>query len=374
MMGRSDGRIKVVRLLPTLDFGGVESRAILQAGLLDRERFDLRVCTFWRDGEAGAKIRALGVPVDVLDVDPSVRNPNATLALWHYLHTQRPDVLHASISEAMFHGAWASYAAGVPLRIIEEVGRPTRSQAGHVAFAAISMLVNRVVGVSQITCDYLIKEDRMAAERVRLIYNCGKPEYFAQPPVERLRAPDAPLRIFTAGRLVPVKNHSALLDVMAELVLVRGLNVRLEIAGDGPLREELAARIRALGLSAHVMLLGFRDDIRALLDASDVFVLPSFDEGCSVALIEAMASGILVVGSTAGGILEVLGELSANYAIPASDIQGWADVLERIYHLPAAARHTLGQQARHIAEERFSPARYIKNLEDMYMESRRATR
>src|SRR4051812_22494897 len=96
-------RTRVVRLLPTLDFGGVESRAILQSELHDRERLDLRVCTFHRAGAAADAIRALGIPVDVLGQDPRIRNARASLALAAYLLRTKPDIVHASIVEANFH-------------------------------------------------------------------------------------------------------------------------------------------------------------------------------------------------------------------------------------------------------------------------------
>jgi glycosyltransferase involved in cell wall biosynthesis len=365
-------RIKVVRLLPTLDFGGVESRAILQAELQDRERFDLRVCAFWRDGVAAQKIRALGIQVDILEADPAIRNHAATLALWRYLDRERPDVLHASIAEAMFHGAIAGYAARVPLRIIEEVGRPQRSPLGNLSFAGLSCLVDRVVGVSQVTCDYLIEHDRMIAERVKLIYNCGKPEYFLEP--SRARVAGQALRVFTAGRLVPVKNQHMLLEAMSILVHERKLPIQLQIAGDGELAEGLARQIQALSLSAHVELLGFRNDVRALLDQSDVFVLPSHDEGCSVALIEAMASGISVLGSTAGGILEVLGELAPRCSVPAHDVAGWVEALAALATMPLQEREQRGLEGRAIAIARFSPERYIGNVEAMYLEATKKQR
>ena len=64
-MNTSHERIKVVRLIPVLDFGGVESRFILQSKLIDRERFDFRVCTFWKPGAAAEKIRESGIEVEV---------------------------------------------------------------------------------------------------------------------------------------------------------------------------------------------------------------------------------------------------------------------------------------------------------------------
>ena len=366
----SSDRLIITRLVPVLDFGGVESRLVLQAQLLDRERFDLRICTFWKPGAAADAIRALGLSVDVLGVDPSIRNLQATAALYQYLRQVRPHVLHASVAEAMWHGALAGALAGVPWRLIEDVGMPQRSPLAQLMFGAASRLAHRVIGVSQATCDYLITHERMPAERVRLIYNCGKPQYFG--PTTRHQAEARPFRVLTAGRLVPVKNQLALVEAFGQLV-ERHPQAQLWIAGEGELREALQARIDALGLTSQATLLGFRQDVRALLDQSDVFVLPSHSEGCSIALIEAMATGIPVLGSTASGICEVMGELGASWMVPAQDVSGLGQALIRLADLSPEQRDALGLQARQIALRRFSPEVYMNNLQAIYLDGASAT-
>ena len=68
-----NAKLRVVRVVPVLDFGGVESGLVVHGRLHDRTAFDLRVCTFWKAGRAADAVRREGVPVDVLGVDPSIR-------------------------------------------------------------------------------------------------------------------------------------------------------------------------------------------------------------------------------------------------------------------------------------------------------------
>lgn len=357
-------RIKVVRLLPVLDFGGVESRIVLQSQLMPRDKFDFRVCAFWRPGAAAEKIRALGVTVDILGEDPSIRNPRALAALYQYLRQEKPDVLHASIGEAMFHGSLAGLLAGVPVRLIEEVGMPARAPAAKLAFSGLSRIVNGVIGVSQATCDYLIEQEKMPRDRVKLVYNCGKPQYFG--PLERQWAvTDRPFRLFTAGRLVPVKNQKVLIAATGKL-LDAGLDVELWIAGEGESRGELEAQIKSLGLEERVKLLGFRQDIDALLLQTDAFILSSYTEGCSVALVEAMATATPVVGSTADGIKEVMGELGAQWLNAPDDLEAWVESLRALVALDAPEREALGLKGHQIAHTRFSPEVYMRNLTSLY--------
>lgn len=363
MSVETDRRIRVVRLVPVLDFGGVESRLVLQSQMIDRSEFDYRVCTFSRPGEAAQRVRNAGIPVDVLSVDPAVRNPRATARLTTYLHQHTPHILHASIAEANLHGAIAGALTQVPCRIVEEVGIPSRSRLGRTVFGGIYGLTHKVVGVSQATCDILRREGAPDG-KLELIYNCADPDFFDVSIEERPAAP--PVQFLALGRLVPVKNHANLVRAFRQVV-DRMPRVRLRIAGEGRLRDDLAALIQSLGLDDHVRLLGFRRDVGQLLQTSHFFVLPSWTEGCSISLVEAMSSGLVPLGSTAGGITEVMGELEQGQ-IPPDDIEGWAEAMIRCAMMTPDERCRLGRKVRQIAQRRFSPWVYNRKVSTMYRE------
>jgi phosphatidylinositol alpha-1,6-mannosyltransferase len=122
-------------------------------------------------------------------------------------------------------------------------------------------------------------------------------------------AGQAPWTLVSVGSLEQLyKGTDVLIDAVAQLV-ASGLDVTYEHVGDGRHRPELEHRARALGLADRVRLLGALPagaQVREVLDRADVFVLPSRTEGLPRALIEAMARGLPAVGSTAGGIPELL--------------------------------------------------------------------
>lgn len=93
------------------------------------------------------------------------------------------------------------------------------------------------------------------------------------------------------GRLAPEKNHSFILDVFSHLVRLKH-NVVLWLIGEGQERKNIEARVGELGLESQVRLFGSRDDIEALLAASDAFIFPSRFEGLPFSLLEAQASGL----------------------------------------------------------------------------------
>lgn len=137
--------------------------------------------------------------------------------------------------------------------------------------------------------------------------------------VELGLAPDD-FAVLAIGDLNENKNHRVLVEAVAKLPA----NVILFIAGDGPLRGELEALAERLGVSGRVRLLGFRSDVAALLNACDLFCLPSRREGLPVSLIEAMATGTPVLASDARGCADVLGGLADGFVVRERDAGIWA--------------------------------------------------
>jgi len=149
------------------------------------------------------------------------------------------------------------------------------------------------------------------------------------------------------GRLDPIKDHRTLLAAHAR---VRAAVPQLEllVVGDGPERERLMA-----SAPEGVRFLGNRDDVPAILQALDVFVLPSTNEGISNTILEAMASGIAVVASRVGGNPELVEDGRTGTLFAAGDAGALADAL----HAYAASRDLVarhGSAGRRRAEEAFS--------------------
>ncbi len=118
---------------------------------------------------------------------------------------------------------------------------------------------------------------------------------------ERLGIPSGAFVAGSMGRLSPQKNPGMIVDAALALPDVHWLMI-----GDGPLREELEARIRREGLEGRVHLAGLRTDAAACLGALDLFVLPSLWEGAPLTILEASAAGIPIAAADVGGVSEIL--------------------------------------------------------------------
>ncbi len=160
------------------------------------------------------------------------------------------------------------------------------------------------------------------------------------------------LRLLCAANLIEQKGHFDLLDALG-IAAQRNVEYRCDIAGDGPLLQQLERRICELGLSRRVFLRG-RVDHAQLLESLrrgeyDVAVLASRSagrgrmEGIPVALIEAMAAGLPCIATDSGSIPELL-DGTAGFVVPVGDVKSFADAIERL--ADSDLRTELGRNAR----------------------------
>jgi glycosyltransferase involved in cell wall biosynthesis len=190
------------------------------------------------------------------------------------------------------------------------------------------------------------------AGQYAVIPNGIEPERFGRPP-----SPE-PGRIITVGRLAPPKRPDLALRALSELRREHP-HARLDIVAEGPLRAETEALVRELGLGDAVRLLGKRDDVPELLSRAQCFLLTSDYEGCPYTVLEAMAAGVPVVSTRAGGLPELVAEGETGLlADPGSahsvaaalarviDDSGWASALGEEGRRRVRACHSLDRMVR----------------------------
>ncbi len=156
--------------------------------------------------------------------------------------------------------------------------------------------------------DYKIAQKRLNAKKVEYLPGVGvdlvkfdKRTADREIVREKLGIPEGMIWILAVGELIERKNHETLIRAVSE---IKG--VYLTIAGQGPLQEYLLSLIDVLGVSDRIRLLGFRTDVSELCAGADIFALPSFQEGLSVALMEAMSSAKPVICSLIRGNTDLI--------------------------------------------------------------------
>jgi sugar transferase (PEP-CTERM/EpsH1 system associated) len=235
-----------------------------------------------------------------------------------------------------------------------------------------SPLVERYVVVSKDLERYLVRRVGIAAGRISQIYNGVDTERFAPRPsgaIDGLPAEFAEqdtLVIGTVGRIQPVKDQVTLLKAFAELVQSYA-RLRLAVIGDGPLLGDLRRFAETLGIAKLTWLPGAIGNIPDALRRFDVFVLPSLSEGISNTVLEAMASGVPVVATAAGGNLEIVEDGYCGRLFPPGDVATLARLLSG-YIVDPLLRQAHAVAARRVAVERFSLDTMVRKYQEIYLD------
>lgn len=361
--------MKVMQIVPVLNYGGIESHRYMIAKYHDPQSYELMFCCLKDQGMISEKIEALGYPVIYLNQDVKIPNFKLILVLYRLFKKENPDIVHACASEANFHAVIAAYLARTPVRIAEEIGIPRQSKKAKVIFRGVYALSTAVIGVSKKVQEYLIGENKVPPRKVKLIYNPYDIERYKEYS-NHLNTKKSVINIIGVGRLVEEKNFRMLINAFAE-VHKKHPELSLTIVGDGPLKASLQNQISSLKMQDDIHLSGFREDIPALLQKSDLFILPSKSEGLSIALIEAMAMGMLVIGTDVGGIPDVIGKnRSMGWLVPNDDAESMSKAIEEVICLSTEEKNTISYNAKRGVVEKFSPYKYMETLDDFYKKLR----
>ncbi|MCB1929247.1 MAG: TIGR03088 family PEP-CTERM/XrtA system glycosyltransferase [Rhodocyclaceae bacterium] len=288
----------------------------------------------------------------------------------------RPAIVHTR-NLAALEAAVPALAAGVPVRIHGEHGWDVGDLSGQNnknrwIRRLYAPFVSHYVALSGQIETYLQQRVGISAGRIERICNGVDTARF-RPADDRAAPPEMPFDparhrlIGTVGRLQPVKDQRALLEAFAAVVSrnPEASEWRLVIVGDGPLRESLECRARALGVDDLLWMAGQRDDVAELMRRFDLFVLPSIAEGISNTVLEAMASGVAVIATDVGGNRELVDDGVCGTLVAPSDVAGLADAIEA-YMKDSRAREAAGIAARNRVEQRFSIERAVGDYCSLY--------
>jgi glycosyltransferase involved in cell wall biosynthesis len=137
-----------------------------------------------------------------------------------------------------------------------------------------------------------------------------------------------PVTMVNIGRFAEQKGHLLLIEAMAE-VQRRGVDVRLVLVGDGPLRRPIERAIAQEGLGARITLTGWQDEagVRRAIEEAHALVLPSFAEGLPMVVMEALASSRPVIATWVAGVPELMQDQRTGWLVPAGDALALAEAI-----------------------------------------------
>lgn len=350
--------MKILRLTTFLDFGGIEKRMVNIASVDDNHEWIF--CALNKGGIAEKEILAKGKKVYCLNLNYNIPSLLTIYQLYKFLKIQQPDVLHTSGAEANFHGIIAGKLAGVPKIIGEEIGIPQQGFMAKIIFSLIFKLADSVVGNSIPVVTYLRDENKVPSQKLALIPN---PILTGSLPEKDLKETD--FTIISVSRLDKVKNIKDLIKVTGRL-LEEGFKVKLMIVGSGPEELSLKEQVQQMNLTRHISFQGFEPDPYTLLLRSDVFVLNSFKEGFSNALMEAMYSGTPSISTATGAAEELINHGENGWLVEVNNPQDLYEKLKSVIKLSPEERVQIGLKAKTWIEENYALERHIESLLALY--------
>jgi glycosyltransferase involved in cell wall biosynthesis len=349
--------------------GGTQRHLIEVLRLIDRRRFRPLVVVAKSGGELGEAVEACDVEMVELALGESLfsrdfaRCVRETAALFA---NRGVDVVQCFQWRPALIGVSAAHLARRGRIVAGRRSVPVERGLRGILDDLVVQLADRIV----VNAEALRPRGRAGA-RTEVIPSGVDTERFRARPGERAAAKAAlgvpagvPL-VGTVGRLEGRKGTDTLIEAARGLA-ERGIaDWRLAIAGEGPLRGDLTALAERLGVRDRVLFVGARSDVREILAALDVFVLPSRTEGMSNALLEAMAMELPVVATAVGGNPEVVTADVAGVLVPAEDPPGMAGAVAALLQAPDRAAR-LARAGRQRVEERYGSRAMVRRLEAVY--------
>lgn len=367
--------IRIAYLIDTVESptAGTEGQLLYLLRHLDRGRFAPVLCTLrsspWLESSFDLCPRHV-VGVRSFKKGGDWRN---IVDFARYLRSEEIDIVQTFFRDSSIAGTIAARLAGRPLVI------GSRRNQGYWMESRRELLLQRVVNrwVSLFianclnTRDWSVAVERIAGERIRVVYNGLDPERFAGDPVRSrekgrslLGLPEGVPVVGIVANLRPVKGIDIFLQA-AGLLRTSFPLARFVVVGEGPERGRLEHLAEALGVAERVTFLGRREDVPDLLPGFDTGVLASRSESFSNALVEYLAAGLPVVCTDVGGCREAVEEGINGFVVPGGDPSALA---EGIANALRCERGALGERNRRKAQALFSGTESVRAHEAIYAE------
>ncbi|MBI3087370.1 MAG: glycosyltransferase family 4 protein [Candidatus Omnitrophica bacterium] len=366
-------RLRLMLVISSSELGGAERVVQLLCRSLDVERFAPAVvcppsAAMERiAGERGMAYWPLAFPVPV--------RWRAVRQLARLIREHRPDIIHTHLILADLYGMLACRIARGPVWVstihgpnyLLPWGSPLERAQRWCLGWFYRALYQACDGVA--TCSEAVKQAvssglgiRVAPSKTTVIHNGIALQPFSAALNGASRRAARPT-VVCVSNFAPFKGHEVLVEALRRLTSPNP--VRCLMVGDGPTRGRIERAVQAAGLSQAVEFLGFRDDVPAILREADAVVLPSHWEPFGLVILEAMAAGVPVVATAAGGVPEIVTDGETGLLVPPGDARAMAQAVARVLS-EEPLRQRLVAQAAELVRTRFTAEAMARAYERWY--------
>lgn len=344
----------------------------LESGMTTEERSVVET----RMGEA----RRRGVRVGVLSslvrrIDP-ILDLKTFISLLAHFHREKPEIVHTHSSKAGLLGRWAGWLARVPHIIHTPHGHVFSGHFDKHASAFFfwlekitDLITDRTIALTKGEKDDYLKLLLTRDKKLEIVHSGVNIEAFenSAPDISRKKESvnieaGSPVVGFV-GWLLPIKGPDILLKAM-EKVWIDHPDATLVYVGKGESENILKFHANETGVLPKVKFLGWRQDIPEIMRLFDVFVLPSRNEGMGRVLVEAMATGLPVIGSRVGGIPDLIRDGYNGFLFEAEHPDNLAYAISRLL-ADKKLRTSMGKRGRNMAKD-YSIEAMVQKIDRLY--------
>jgi glycosyltransferase involved in cell wall biosynthesis len=366
--------------------GKTKSMAELACGL-DAGRYRAEVCCFDEENSPlSGKLRSHGVPIHEIRCADGV-NAQVVTRLIKLMRRVRPDVVHCYNPRAMIYGGTAAKLSGVGARVgalsafgclvpdqkYDFLPQPLFTTKWHhrVRNRLAVGLMRRLVVVSPSLGARFFRYNRLPTHKLSVVpyaISLQAAHRYSNDEVAAMRrqigAAPGDVLVGSVGRLVEQKDYPTQFRAFA-LAVKDAPELRMVLAGAGPLRANLEQMARESGVAERVHFMGHCDRVPLVLRALDVFVMTSMFEPYGVALIEAKAAGLPVVATAVGEVPDLVTNQTSGLLVPAKSPEPLAAALVRLAK-DATLRKRMGMESLREASERHDLDKCLRAYQDLY--------
>jgi len=375
--------IKVLHLIKTLNLGGAELNLFNLVQATDQERFEIHV-GYSFGGELEDKFKGIGVKLfkfaEGVHKIKSFASFAIILKLIAYILKNKINIVH---THSFNPHTWGSIAAKITgAKIIEHVhdsrylepsdyakSREFNKQFRYIKY--YKKVSDVVIVLTKQNYEFILKNRLYDRAQVRIIQNgiaipeeTKEKEEIRMTLMRDLNIDENNLVILTATRISPEKNVELIFRI-APRVKKEYQNIVFIISGDGPLFKELKEKYRTLDDT--VKMIGYHPRIDRLLNITDIFLLPSFLELHSIAILEALSMKVPVVVSNVGSNNEFIENWNNGVILDPATSDVWAEAIVKLLK-DTQLRQSIGQKGYELCKERFDIRKVARKIEDIYVE------
>jgi glycosyltransferase involved in cell wall biosynthesis len=374
---KSTHKTKIAFVIDQLGTGGTERQLKLLAEGLDRDRFEPSL--YLLRGERDHPLKPAGIPCNVLGIH-SIGSLNGLRKIWAFsrmLRAEGCNVVHTFFQDAALCGAmagrlaradrilvsirdmlfWADPASIRPLRLAIKLSHEVLVNSNAVRDKVLHLTGKKPVQVihNGIETGNGFLNNKEAKQRVAEEFGFDI---------------DSPVVVMVSNCNRAVKRVDLLIEAAPHVL--KDMNTKFLIVGDGYLRADLEHLAADLGVGDNIIFAGSRNDVYSILAGSDVFLNTSASEGLSNSIMEAMRAGLPVVASDVAGNRELISHGENGLLFEPGNAQHLAEEIVFLLKDPDASLR-MGKNSRQVVEDQYSISTAIKKHENIYALSNRIT-